>query len=143
MQQPQYLRSDYLHFQPITTRWHDNDLYGHVNNVVYYSYFDSAVNTYLIEVGGLDIHNGSVVGFVVNSSCDYFASISFPEAIEVGLRVAKLGNSSVQYELAIFKQGEAQACAAGRFVHVFVDRQNNRPVAIPLLLRETLQRLLP
>lgn len=143
MQQPQYLRSDYLHFQPITTRWHDNDLYGHVNNVVYYSYFDSAVNTYLIEVGGLDIHNGSVVGFVVSSSCDYFASISFPEAIEVGLRVAKLGNSSVQYELVIFKQGEAQACAAGRFVHVFVDRQNNRPVAIPLLLRETLQRLLP
>lgn len=134
---------DYGHFQPITTRWHDNDLYGHVNNVVYYSYFDSAVNTYLIEVAGLDMHHGPVVGFVVSSSCDYFASISFPALIEVGLRVGKLGNSSVQYELAIFKAGEAEACAAGRFVHVFVDRQSNRPVTIPLTLREALQTLLP
>ncbi|MET1077476.1 MAG: thioesterase family protein [Pseudomonas sp.] len=138
--QPQ-LRTDYLHFQPITTRWHDNDLYGHVNNVVYYSYFDSAVNRYLIEVGGLDIHDGAVVGFVVSSSCDYFASIAFPEAIEVGLRVGKLGNSSVQYELAIFKHGETEACAAGRFVHVFVDRASNRPVALPAPLREALQQL--
>ncbi|KFX71238.1 thioesterase [Pseudomonas taeanensis MS-3] len=142
MSQPQHLRSDYAHFQPISTRWHDNDLYGHVNNVTYYSYFDSAVNAYLIEVGGLDIHNGEVVGFVVSSACDYFASIAFPERIEIGLRVGKLGNSSVQYELAVFKAGEDEACAAGRFVHVFVDRASNRPVAIPQPLREALAALL-
>ncbi|MCO6059800.1 acyl-CoA thioesterase [Pseudomonas sp. MOB-449] len=141
MSQPQHLRGDYRHFQPITTRWHDNDLYGHVNNVVYYGYFDSAVNTYLIERGGLDIHDGNVVGFVVSSSCDYFASIAFPDRIEVGLRVGKLGNSSVQYELAIFKQGEIEACAAGRFVHVFVERESNRPVPIPEALRAALAEL--
>ncbi|MHA6492115.1 acyl-CoA thioesterase [Pseudomonas borbori] len=141
MNPPQHLRGDYPHFQSITTRWHDNDLYGHVNNVTYYSYFDSAVNTYLIESGGLDIHNGSVVGFVVSSSCDYFASIAFPERIEIGLRVGKLGNSSVQYELAVFKAGENEACAAGRFVHVFVDRQSNRPVPIPESLRSALTTL--
>ena len=141
MNPPQHLRSDYPHFQPISTRWHDNDIYGHVNNVTYYSYFDSAVNAYLIEIGGLDIHNGEVVGFVVSSSCDYFASIAFPERIEVGLRVAKLGNSSVQYELAVFKQGEEQACAAGRFVHVFVERASNRPLPIPRRLREALTAL--
>jgi acyl-CoA thioester hydrolase len=135
------MRVDYRHFQPITTRWHDNDIYGHVNNVVYYGFFDSAVNTYLIEQGGLDIHEGNVVGFVVSSSCDYFASIAFPDRIEVGLRVGKLGNSSVQYELAIFKQGEIDACAAGRFVHVFVDRENNRPVPIPETLRAALAEL--
>lgn len=142
MPQPQHLRADYRHFQPVTTRWHDNDLYGHVNNVVYYSYFDSAVNTFLIERGALDIHAGQVVGFVVSSSCDYFASIAFPERIEVGLRVARLGNSSVQYELAVFKGGEEEACAAGRFVHVFVDRQSNRPVPIPDALRAALEGLL-
>lgn len=135
-------RSDYRHFQPITTRWHDNDIYGHVNNVTYYSFFDSAVNTYLIERGGLDIHDGAVVGFVVSSSCDYFASIAYPERIEVGLRVGKLGSSSVQYELAVFKVGEEQACAAGRFVHVFVERASNRPVAIPEGLRLAMQELL-
>ncbi len=124
-------RTDYPHFQPITTRWHDNDAYGHVNNVTYYSFFDTAVNTYLIQVGGLDIHDGEVVGFVVSSACDYFASIAFPDLIEIGLRVGKLGNSSVQYELAVFKVGESEACAAGRFVHVFVDRASNQPVPIP------------
>ncbi len=137
----QHLRSDYAHFQPITTRWHDNDVYGHVNNVTYYSFFDSAVNTYLIEVGGLDIHSGPVVGFVVSSSCDYFASIAFPERIDIGLRVGKLGNSSVQYELAVFKAGEQEACAAGRFVHVFVDRETNRPVGIPDGLRKAMSEL--
>jgi acyl-CoA thioester hydrolase len=120
-------RCDYPHFQPITTRWHDNDAYGHVNN--------------LIEVGGLDIHDGEVVGFVVSSACDYFASIAFPDRIEVGLRVGKLGNSSVQYELAVFKQGEDEACAAGRFVHVFVERASNQPVAIPAGLRNALECL--
>ncbi|MDP3813878.1 thioesterase family protein [Pseudomonas sp.] len=142
MNPPQHLRRDYRHFQPLSTRWHDNDIYGHVNNVTYYSFFDSAVNSYLIEVGGLDIHNGDVVGFVVSSSCDYFASIAFPERIEIGLRVGKLGNSSVQYELAVFKAGEEEACAAGRFVHVFVDRASNRPVSIPQALRGALTALL-
>lgn len=142
MNQPQHLRSDYRHFQPISTRWHDNDVYGHVNNVTYYSFFDSAVNSYLIEVGGLDIHNGNVVGFVVSSSCDYFASIAFPEPIDIGLRVGKLGNSSVQYELAVFKAGENEACAAGRFVHVFVDRSSNLPVSIPENLRASMTVLL-
>jgi acyl-CoA thioester hydrolase len=140
-EQPEHLRADYRHFQPITTRWHDNDVYGHVNNVVYYSYFDSAVNAYLIARGGLDIHEGEVVGFVVSSSCDYFASIAFPDVLEVGLRVGKLGNSSVQYELAIFKTGEEHACAAGRFVHVFVDRASNRPTPIPAGLRQALEAL--
>ena len=135
------VRDDYRHFQPITTRWHDNDAYGHVNNVTYYSFFDTAVNTYLIEQGGLDIHDGEVVGFVVSSASDYFASVAFPERIEIGLRVGKLGNSSVQYELAVFKAGEEDACAAGRFVHVFVDRGTNQPVTIPAMLREALQRL--
>jgi len=139
--QPKHLRSDYRHFQPITTRWHDNDIYGHVNNVTYYGFFDTAVNTYLIQQGGLDVHGGEVVGFVVSSSCDYFASISFPDLIEVGVRVARLGNSSVQYELAIFRQGEHEACAAGRFVHVFVRRDDNRPTPIPERLRGALEAL--
>ena len=135
-------REDFRHFHSITTRWHDNDVYGHVNNVVYYSYFDSAVNTYLIEAGGLDIHRGETVAFVVSSSCDYFASIAFPERIEVGLKVGKLGNSSVHYTLDIFKEGEQQARAAGQFVHVFVERAGNRPVPIPHTLRAALSRLL-
>ena len=141
-EQPKHLRRDYKHFQPITTRWHDNDIYGHVNNVVYYGFFDTAVNNYLIQQGGLDIQDGDIVGFVVSSACDYFASIAYPDLIEVGLRVARLGNSSVQYELAIFRAGEEQACAAGRFVHVFVDRTSNRPVSIPEPLRSALERLL-
>ena len=140
-EQPRHLRDDYRYFHSISTRWHDNDVYGHVNNVTYYSYFDSAMNTYLIQQGGLDIHNGEVVGFVVSSSCDYFAPIAFPEAIEVGLRVGKLGKSSVEYELAVFRQGEEQACAAGRVVHVFVDRARNRSTPIPDHVREALGAL--
>ncbi|CAK9888637.1 MULTISPECIES: acyl-CoA thioesterase [Pseudomonas] len=139
MEQPG--REAFHHFQPISTRWHDNDIYGHVNNVVYYSFFDSAVNSYLIEQGGLDIHQGEVIAFVVNSSCDYFAAIAFPECIEVGLAVSKLGTSSVHYRLGIFKAGQQQACAAGRFVHVFVERASNRPVSIPEPLRAALSRL--
>jgi len=140
-EQARHLRDDYRHFHAISTRWHDNDLYGHVNNVTYYSFFDTAVNAYLIQHGGLDIHDGEVVGFVVSSSCDYFASIAFPDAIEVGLRVARLGSSSVQYELAVFRRGEDEACAAGRFVHVFVRRADNRPTSIPDSLRRALEAL--
>jgi acyl-CoA thioester hydrolase len=140
-EQPKHLRRDYKHFQPITTRWHDNDIYGHVNNVVYYGFFDTAVNNYLIQQGGLDIRDGDIVGFVVSSACDYFASIAYPDLIEVGVRVAKLGNSSVQYELAIFREGEQEASAAGRFVHVFVERASNRPTPIPSRLRAALEAL--
>lgn len=141
-EQPRHLRSDYRYFHALDTRWHDNDIYGHINNVTYYSYFDSAINTYLIQQGGLDIHAGEVVGFVVSSSCDYFAPIAFPDAIEVGLRVARVGNSSVQYELAIFRQGELQACAVGKVVHVFVEREHNRATPIPRGLRQALEALL-
>ncbi len=135
-------RGEYRHFQPITTRWMDNDLYGHVNNVTYYSYFDTVVNTYLIEHGGLDIHAGSIVGFVVNSSCTYRRGIAFPDRIEAGLKVDKLGNSSVQYGVGIFLEGDDAVCAFGQFVHVFVDRSKNAPAPIPNGIRQALERLL-
>ena len=134
-------RSDYKVFYPITTRWSDNDIYGHVNNVIYYSYFDTAANCYLIEEGGLDISEGNIVGFVVNSGCQYHAPITYPEAIEAGVRVDKLGNSSVQYGIAIFKPGVEQAVAHGHFVHVFVDREADMSVPIPATLRAALQRI--
>lgn len=135
-------RSDYKVFYPITTRWMDNDLYGHVNNVTYYSYFDSAVNQYLIEEGGLDIHNAPIVGYVVNSGCSYRSSIAYPDRIEAGLRVIKLGNSSVTYGVGIFKEGEAEASAFGEFIHVFVNRAENKSVPIPENIRNALEKLL-
>ena len=143
MSKPQVpTRDEYKVFYPITTRWSDNDIYGHVNNVTYYSYFDTAANRYLIEEGGLDISDGSIVGYVVNSGCEYHAPITYPEAIEAGVRVDRLGNSSVQYGIAIFREGEDRAAAHGHFVHVFVDREADRPVAIPVGLRAALERLL-
>lgn len=137
------LRGAYQYFQPITTRWHDNDLYGHVNNVVYYGFFDTAVNTWLIEHAGLDIHHDPVVAYVAGSACDYFAAVAFPQVIEVGISVQRLGHSSVQYALAVFAAGQDHASAAGRFTHVFVGRRDNRPVAIPAKLRGAFERLLP
>lgn len=134
-------REDYRVFYPITTRWSDNDIYGHVNNVTYYSYFDSAANRYLIEQGGLDISDGRIVGYVVNSGCQYHAPVTYPEPIEAGLRVDRLGNSSVQYGIAIFREGEQRAAAHGHFVHVFVERAENRSVPIPENLRRALERL--
>lgn len=134
-------RSDYKFFYPINTRWSDNDVYGHVNNVIYYSYFDTAANRYLIEEGGLDISDGEIVGFVVNSGCEYHAPISYPDPIEAGLRVEKLGNSSVRYGIGIFKDGVDQAVAHGHFVHVFVNREANKSVSIPANLREALARI--
>ncbi len=134
-------RKHYKVFYPITTRWMDNDIYGHVNNVTYYSYFDSAVNRYLIEQGGLDIHNAPIVGFVVNSGCNYLSPIAYPDKIEAGLRVNKLGNSSVTYGVAIFRQGEDSACAFGDFVHVFVNRKENKSVPIPDNIRSALTQL--
>jgi acyl-CoA thioester hydrolase len=131
-------RSSFPHFLAIPTRWMDNDVYGHVNNVVYYSYFDTAVNQFLIERGVLDIHKGDVVGFVVDSGCAYFSSISFPDTIHAGIRVAKLGNSSVRYEIALYRNDDPLPCAAGHFVHVYVERSRNRPVPIPENVRNVL-----
>ena len=131
-------RGDYKVFYPITTRWSDNDIYGHVNNVTYYSYFDTAANRYLIEEGGLDIEDSRIVGYVVNSGCEYHAPIAYPDAIEAGVRVDRLGNSSVQYGIAIFRQGEERAVAHGHFVHVFVNRNEDRSVPIPERLRTAL-----
>jgi acyl-CoA thioester hydrolase len=134
-------RSDYQVFYTINTRWSDNDVYGHVNNVMYYSYFDTVVNRYLIEQGGLDIGSGEVVGFVVSSGCEYHTPISYPETIEAGVRVDRLGNSSVQYGIAIFKKGDERAAANGHFVHVFVDRAANKSVPIPGSLRRALEKI--
>jgi acyl-CoA thioester hydrolase len=134
-------RADWPHLVAIPTRWMDNDVYGHVNNVVYYSFFDTAVNQFLIERGVLDIHKGDVVGFVVDSGCSYFSSIAFPDVIHVGIRVAKLGNSSVRYELAIFRNDEQSPAAAGHFVHVYVERSSNRAVPIPAAVRTVLAAL--
>ena len=134
-------RNDYRHFYPISTRWMDNDYYGHVNNVTYYSYFDTVANRYLIEAGGLDLENAEVIGVVVNSGCTYKSPIAYPQPIEAGLRVDKLGNSSVQYGLAIFAEGEDEASAFGHFVHVFVDRQTQKAVPIPSRIRDALRKI--
>ncbi len=132
--------SAYRHFQRITTRWSDNDAYGHVNNVVYYSWFDTAVNTFLLEKGVLDIHQGSTIGLVVETGCNYFAPLAFPETVEVGIRVAHMGRSSVRYELGIFGADDAMA-AKGHFVHVYVDSKTRRPIALPDNLIHTLETL--
>jgi acyl-CoA thioester hydrolase len=134
-------RSDYRHFQRIPTRWMDNDVYGHVNNVVYYSYFDTVVNQYLVEQGVLDIERSPVIGLVVETSCQYFAPITFPDAVNAGLRVARLGSSSVRYEVGIFRNDEAETAAKGHFIHVYVDRETRRPAALPSQLRAALERI--
>jgi len=134
-------RSDYRYFVPIATRWMDNDVYGHVNNVIYYSWFDTAVNGFLMQRGLLDIAASTVVGVVAETGCRYLAQISFPDPVTVGLRVATLGRSSVRYEIGIFR-GDAQAASAeGHFVHVYVDRASMRPVPIPDHVRAEMQRL--
>ena len=134
-------RHDFKVFTPVATRWMDNDVYGHVNNVTYYSYFDTAVSGYLLNSGLLDIDRSPVIGVVVETGCTYYASVAFPDMLEVGFRVAHLGNSSVRYELGVFKQGQALAAASGHFVHVYVDRDSRRPVPLPAAFRETLSRL--
>ncbi|MCW5662934.1 MAG: acyl-CoA thioesterase [Piscinibacter sp.] len=134
-------RSAYCRFSTITTRWMDNDAYGHVNNVVYYSWFDTAVNGYLIEAGALDIEAGAVIGLVIETRCNYFAPLAFPQAVEAGLRVAHLGRSSVRYEVGLFAQGQPLSAAGGHFVHVYVDRATRRPVDLPHALRAALQPL--
>ncbi|WP_420590598.1 acyl-CoA thioesterase [Bacterioplanoides sp.] len=135
-------RDNYQVFMPVTSRWLDNDAYGHLNNMVYYGYFDSAINSYLIQQGGLDIQHSDAIGYVVSSGCDYYSPLAFPDAIEVGIRVAHLGNSSVRYELAMFRQGEDVPAACGFFVHVFVDRASDKPTPIPNHTRDVLQALM-
>jgi acyl-CoA thioester hydrolase len=134
-------RPDYPHQLEIPTRWNDNDVYGHVNNVEYYGYFDTVINDYLIREGGLDIHRGEAIGLCVESHCGYSAPLAFPETVTAGLRVAELGRSSVRYEIGLFGEGGEAAAAEGWFVHVFVDRERRRPVEIPPGLRAALERL--
>jgi acyl-CoA thioester hydrolase len=134
-------RAHYRHFLAIPTRWMDNDSYGHINNVTYYSYFDTAVNEHLINAGGLDIRNDPVVGFVVETSCRFHRPLSFPETVDVALRVARLGTSSVTYEIALFTRGSDDPAATGRFVHVWVDRATVRPAAMPARIRAALEPL--
>ena len=135
-------RADYPHLLPITTRWLDNDAYGHVNNVVYFSYFDTVVNTYLIEQGALDIQSSPVIGLVVEVACQYLAPLTYPETVTAGLRVAHIGRSSVRYEIAMFPEGKDLAAAQGHFVHVYVDRDTRRPVSeLPPDLRAALEPL--
>ena len=134
-------RSAYKAFRSIGTRWMDNDAYGHVNNVVYYSWFDTVVNAHLIEHGVLDIHHGQAIGLVVETQCNYFAPLAFPQTVEAGLRVARLGSSSVRYEVALFAQDQDLCAARGHFVHVYVDRVSRRPVSLPDPLKQLLETL--
>ena len=134
-------RNAYRHFQDITTRWMDNDPYGHVNNAVYYSYFDTAVNAYLIGQGALDIATSPVIGLVVETHCNYFSAIAFPDLVRAGLRVAHLGTSSVRYEIGLFRNDEDLASAQGHFVHVYVERATGKPVPLPEKLQAVLKPL--
>ena len=135
-------RDAYRVFRAIGTRWMDNDVYGHVNNVVYYSWFDTVVNGYLVEQGALDIERSETIGLVIETQCNYFAPLAFPQTIEAGLRVARLGGSSVRYEVGLFAQGAAMSAACGHFIHVYVGREDRRPRPLPPRLREVLQGLL-
>ncbi|MGE0013901.1 MAG: acyl-CoA thioesterase [Azoarcus sp.] len=134
-------RAAYPHVQAITTRWMDNDVYGHVNNVQYYSYFDTVVNQWLIERGLLDYQNSEVIGLVIETSCSYFSPIAFPDVVQAGLRVARIGNSSIRYEVGLFRNDEDTVSAAGHFIHVYVDRSTNRPVRVPDAMREALAEI--
>lgn len=139
---PRPSRSEFRVFRSIQTRWQDNDAYGHVNNVVYYGWFDTAVNAWLIESGLLDPATSPVIGLVAETGCTYFESVSFPETVEIGMAVARIGTSSVTYRLGVFREGADQAAAHGRFVHVHVERATQRPVPVPDSLREALAALL-
>jgi acyl-CoA thioester hydrolase len=139
-------RSAYRVFRHIGTRWSDNDVYGHVNNVVYYSWFDTAVNGYLIESGAIDIHTGDIIGLVIETQCNYFAPLAFPDPVVAGIRVAHVGRSSVRYEVGLFsgKDGgpsRETTAACGHFIHVYVDRQTRRPVALPPQLLSALEQM--
>lgn len=134
-------RDDFPRFLAIPTRWMDNDIYGHVNNVVYYSYFDTVINEFLINHGSLDIAAGAAIGLCVESKCQFHRELTFPETVDAGLRVAKLGTSSVRYEIGLFSQQEPSPAATGYFVHVFVDRKSRKPMPIPAAIRGALETL--
>ena len=134
-------RADYPHLLEISTRWNDNDVYGHVNNVEYYAFFDTLINAWLISEGGLDIHAGETIGLCAESHCEFKAALTFPETVDACLRVGHLGRSSVRYEIGLFRQGDEEAAATGWFVHVFVEREDRRSVEIPPPLRSALERL--
>ena len=134
-------RDHYRHFLTIPTRWMDNDVYGHVNNVVYYSYFDTVVNKFLIEQGQLDYSKGKVVGLVVETKCQYFAPIAFPDVVVAGIRVAHIGTSSVRYEIGLFKNDEDNPAAVGHFVHVYVTRSGNKPTPLSTQMRSVLAKI--
>ena len=134
-------RSAYKVFRAISTRWMDNDAYGHVNNVVYYSWFDTAVNAYLIGQGVLDIEKGQTIGLVIETQCNYFEPLAFPQTVEAGIRVARLGNSSVRFEVGLFAQDAALTAAKGHFIHVYVDRATRRPNPLPEPLKTVLEKL--
>ncbi len=135
-------RGDFPHFLAIPTRWMDNDSYGHVNNAVYYSYFDTVVNEHLVRAGGLDIRQGPAIGLVVETLCRFHRPLSFPGSVDAGLRVARLGTSSVRYDVGLFAGGEEAAAATGHFVHVWVDRATRRPRPVPDAIRAALAPLL-
>jgi acyl-CoA thioester hydrolase len=135
-------RAAYRHFLPIQTRWMDNDAYGHVNNVVYYAWFDTVVNEYLIRAGALDIERSAVVGLVVETQCNYFSELAFPQPVTAGLRVARAGTSSVRYEIGLFGGEDDSAAAQGHFIHVYVDRATRRPVPLPAPLRAAVEALI-
>jgi acyl-CoA thioester hydrolase len=139
--QPIPTRSEFRVLRPTPTRWMDNDVYGHVNNVVYYSYFDTAVNGFLLETTGTEIRALPAIGLVAETSCRFLKEISFPDLLHIGLRLEKLGNSSAIYQLAVFRGEESEPAAVGRFVHVYVDRHTRRPVSVPPLIRAALEKL--
>jgi acyl-CoA thioester hydrolase len=134
-------RQAYRHFRDISTRWSDNDVYGHVNNVIYYSWFDTAVNSYLIQTGALDVERGEVIGLVVHTQCHYFAPLAFPQTVDAGIAVVEIGRSSVRYRVGLFAQGAELSAAHGEFVHVYVDRTLRRPAALPAALRQALEAI--
>lgn len=141
MRAPPETADRYRYFVPITSRWMDNDVYGHINNVTYYSYFDSAANHYLIREGGLDILTSPVIGLVVESKCNYHRPLAYPDRLRAGLRVDRLGARAVTYGIAIFREGDDAPAASGHFVHVFVDREGRQPAPIPAALREALAKI--
>ena len=141
MPEPVETRGNYKHFHPIQTRWNDNDIYGHVNNVVYYAYFDTAVNMFMVEHAGFDPHGATAIGICPETHCNYHKPVAYPQRLEAGLRIARLGNSSVSYEIAIFIEGEDDAAATGHFVHVFVDRETMKPVPIPSPIRAAMETI--
>jgi acyl-CoA thioester hydrolase len=136
------VRDRYPHFLTVPTRWMDNDVYGHVNNVLYYSYFDTVVNEYLISTGVLDIERSPVIGLVVETQCRFFKPITFPDVVHAGLRVARLGRSSVRYEIGLFRNEDDTAAAQGHFVHVYVERESRKATALPPEMRSALEEIL-